>query len=417
MRIRSIKPEYWQHAMHEGLSREASILGAALQNFVDDEGRGEGSAMKIKSMVVPCFDMDVEGVLAELEAINFIILYEVAEGAKKRRLLQVTTFMRHQSVSHPTPSILPPPPGWVFVMDPKPENWSEKKGKWRRGRWYRKDALEGLPLGAYPARAQGEGAQKGGIEHCALSSEQGSSKGAEGGLREDSGSGPGEVREESSKADGGHQEDSNLARARTGTGTGTRRGQGGEGAGAPPARDGLDGSGSGGSGFHVEQRGSGPRPEGYPSDANVPTLEEVAGFGAGLLPTAAPGDYAEAWFGHWTADRLWWNGTGRLKDWKHHFRNWWAADVLTWGQGGHRWQRLAGGATKNGEKAGQNGGGLLVWRQIEELKRAIGEHPANKGTGDRPNAFYQPRCSNVQRAGLAELERQLADLTAGNVEK
>lgn len=380
MRIRTIKPEYWQHAMHEMLSKDASILGAAIQNFADDEGRGDATPTKIQGLVVPAIVMNVEAVLKELEAIDFLILYEVTVDKVKRRLFQVVTFARHQSINKWTPSVLPHPPGWMFRLDAKPEKWDDKKATWRRGKWYRADddpAQLRLPVGQTP-----------------------------GGLRESAGSESGDgagvspaTVEEHVRGERGTV--SSLARAQKGKGKGSTEGKETEGEGALAVR---------------ASSPDGPRAPSrrFASDASIPTVEEVAAFGASLIPTPAPRDYAEDFHAHWSADREWLKN-GQLRDWQHHFRNWWATDTLIWQGCAHRWQRARGSCPDGAQnlksgpggppKGGTTYGHIAPWKELQILEDEISKHPAN-----RESRFHDKNAGEELKADLKRKRARLAEL-------
>lgn len=110
-RIRTIKPELFSSLSAKKLTMGARWLFAALLCEADDEGRMLASARKIAGNVFPHEDtvteLDVAGWLNELEAIDRLIeRYEVG-GV---RYLRITNFRKHQRISHPTPSRIPPPP-------------------------------------------------------------------------------------------------------------------------------------------------------------------------------------------------------------------------------------------------------------------------------------------------------------------
>jgi hypothetical protein len=357
MRIRTIKPEFWQHRMHKRLSVSASLLAAALLDYADDEGRFEAEGERIRGILVPSIKLGsgVRELLEELAALDWVALYAVNFEGIEVEVGQICAFELHQVIQRPKPSLLPGPPApWERVVV-FPEERSVKNGKVvvtaAKGKWVR----------CYPHGAQGGSSMN---RVCVTINDA-------------------SLTETNTVA--GVVNDESL-------GKGMKEGKG---------KEGTEG----------RELASATPPARYDSDADLPGVEELVAFGETLVPTAAPRDYAERLHSEWSADH-WWVKNGRLRDWRHHFRNWWAADALTWGKGAHRWQRLPGGGTgKSGEN--KNGGGapgtsLPTWRQVEELKRAILEHPAN-----RRGESYQPRCSSVQRAGLAELERQLAALEKG----
>lgn len=52
-RIRTIKPEFWQHPKVMRVSRDARLLFLGLLNEVDDEGRMRWSAKRVAGVVFP----------------------------------------------------------------------------------------------------------------------------------------------------------------------------------------------------------------------------------------------------------------------------------------------------------------------------------------------------------------------------
>ena len=109
-RIRSLKPEFWSHPKTAKVSRDARLLFVGLLTESDDEGRSYAAPRKIAGALYP-HDENVTAKhigrwLKELQEAGLIELYTIDGTA----YISVIGFKKHQKVSHPTPSRLPPPP-------------------------------------------------------------------------------------------------------------------------------------------------------------------------------------------------------------------------------------------------------------------------------------------------------------------
>lgn len=333
MRIRSVKPDYWQHRMHKRLSVSASLLGAALLCYADDEGRFEAEAERIRGMLVPTIGLEktVAECLVELAALDWLALYEVTLDGVEVLVGQVCAFEVHQVIQRPSRSLLPAPPApWVrLVVIPsgkgKDGKVSPAKYKW--------------------VKNPGAGTAQGRLNEYSLMN--GST--VLGTLTDDSDQRENEVIDSIN--------DDSL-----GKGKERKEGNGKEGEARapgveePPFRD---------AGGDLLDRDGG---------AVIPSVEEVAGFGQQCVPEAAPGEYAAAFHGHWSADHLW-ERNGRLRDWRHHFANWWRTDQAAWKAGEHRWQTPGDGSHGSGAKFIKKG--LPAFRELQILEEEIARHPAN----------------------------------------
>ena len=127
-RIRTIKPDFWQHPKTASVSRDARLLFLGLLNEADDEGRMRYAAKRLAGVLFP-FDEDVtptllESWVRELEAAGLAEMYAV-DG---HLYLGLPGFTEHQRISHAKPSTLPEKPRGtcaeeartprVLVMDP-----------------------------------------------------------------------------------------------------------------------------------------------------------------------------------------------------------------------------------------------------------------------------------------------------------
>lgn len=109
MRIRTIKPGFWQSETIASLDDSARLVFIGLWNYVDDEGRGVDNPALVRAALFPLEDRSLDWineVLGELALAGLLVRYEV--GGK--RLLAVRSFREHQKVNRPYPSTLPPPP-------------------------------------------------------------------------------------------------------------------------------------------------------------------------------------------------------------------------------------------------------------------------------------------------------------------
>jgi hypothetical protein len=109
MRIRTIKPEFWQSESNGRLSRDARLLFSGLITMADNEGRLRGSPAFIASQVFP-FDSDgrkvVDRCLEELATAGKVLRY-VVDGDS---FVWLPKFTEHQKTDPRYPSKLPAPP-------------------------------------------------------------------------------------------------------------------------------------------------------------------------------------------------------------------------------------------------------------------------------------------------------------------
>lgn len=109
-RIRTIKPEFWQHPKTGSVSRDARLLFLGLLNESDDEGRMRYSAKRLAGVLFP-FDEDVsphdiDTWCSELAKAGLVERYAVEDAF----YLAVPGFTEHQRISHARPSTLPEKP-------------------------------------------------------------------------------------------------------------------------------------------------------------------------------------------------------------------------------------------------------------------------------------------------------------------
>src|SRR5689334_9001838 len=106
-RIRTVKPEFWQHPKTGAVSRDARLLFLGLLNEADDEGRMRYSPKRLAGVLFP-FDEDVTSRelclwVSELSQATLVELYTV-DGAD---YLAVPGFTEHQRINRPSKSTFP----------------------------------------------------------------------------------------------------------------------------------------------------------------------------------------------------------------------------------------------------------------------------------------------------------------------
>lgn len=108
-RIRTVKPEFFRSLTVAGLSLGARLTFVGLWTYVDDEGIGLDNLSLIKAEVWPLDrrhnERQVGAWMTELAEAGLIVRYE-ADG---KRLVQVRSWLEHQRIDKPRPSIYPQP--------------------------------------------------------------------------------------------------------------------------------------------------------------------------------------------------------------------------------------------------------------------------------------------------------------------
>ena len=107
MRIRCIKPEFWDSESMGRVSREARLLFIGTWSLADDSGRLRASSRFLASRLFP-FDDDalkkIPAWIAELKAEGCIRLYESSDD----HYMDIPKWLSHQKIDHPSASKLPP---------------------------------------------------------------------------------------------------------------------------------------------------------------------------------------------------------------------------------------------------------------------------------------------------------------------
>ncbi|MGC8723389.1 MAG: hypothetical protein ACP5VF_05910, partial [Acidobacteriota bacterium] len=106
-RSRNLKPGFFTNDLLAEVPPLGRLLFAGLWTLADREGRLEDRPKRIKAQLFPYDDCDVDALLEELAKRRFIQRYEV-DGL---RLLQVTTWHRHQNPHIKEPESTLPAPG------------------------------------------------------------------------------------------------------------------------------------------------------------------------------------------------------------------------------------------------------------------------------------------------------------------
>lgn len=116
-RIRSLKYEYFINEDLAQISLHARLLGLGLTTLADREGRLEDRPLRIKVLLFPYHDIDVDKALDELQDAGFLSRYTV-DG---KRYIAVVNFLKHQR----------PHPREVASVIPSPEKASPRQAKVR----------------------------------------------------------------------------------------------------------------------------------------------------------------------------------------------------------------------------------------------------------------------------------------------
>lgn len=105
MRIRTIKPEFWQDEKIASLPFITRLVYISLWNESDDEGRLRGNPVYLKSVLFPYDDIDMAKELVSLRLHGMVNEYSV----RKQSYLFLPNFSKHQRINRPSASRLPSP--------------------------------------------------------------------------------------------------------------------------------------------------------------------------------------------------------------------------------------------------------------------------------------------------------------------
>ncbi len=95
-RIRTIKPEFFLNEEMASLSAYHRLCFIGLLTQADKAGRLEDRPKRLRAVLFPFEDIDVDQLLTDLHKAHFVIRYEV----KNVRYIQIRTFLKHQRPHH-----------------------------------------------------------------------------------------------------------------------------------------------------------------------------------------------------------------------------------------------------------------------------------------------------------------------------
>ena len=90
-RARNIKPGFFKNEFLAEMDPSIRLLFIGLWTLADREGRLEDRAKRIKMELFSYDAFDVDAMLNQLQAQNFLVRYEVGG----QRFIQVTNFVKH----------------------------------------------------------------------------------------------------------------------------------------------------------------------------------------------------------------------------------------------------------------------------------------------------------------------------------
>ncbi len=137
-RIRTIKPELFLHEELAELPIYARMLFIGLFTQADRRGRLEDRPKRLKAVLFPYDDVDIDNLLNSLHSAGVIVRY-VADGLK---LIQVTNFEKHQRFTGDEAKLESKYPAYHRVIDEEAgkkqerntQETLEKPGKERKGK-------------------------------------------------------------------------------------------------------------------------------------------------------------------------------------------------------------------------------------------------------------------------------------------
>lgn len=140
MRIRTVKPEFWKHAVMAQLPAETQLLALALLNMADDHGYFEADPRIIRGEVMP-FREDLATVSRDIRELVRVGWIEVREAPGHSAVGWVVNWSKHQRVDHPKDSKLvsyfdngvPREIGATFSREPRDASREEVEGEVEQG--------------------------------------------------------------------------------------------------------------------------------------------------------------------------------------------------------------------------------------------------------------------------------------------
>jgi len=107
MRIRTIKPEFWQNETIALLPEFTRLLAIALLNYADDYGYFMANHKLIHGNLFP-FEDDSEKIPRSIQDLSRVGYLELGIDSKGRSVARVVNFDKHQRVDKPKLSIIKP---------------------------------------------------------------------------------------------------------------------------------------------------------------------------------------------------------------------------------------------------------------------------------------------------------------------
>lgn len=104
MRIRTVKPEFWQDEDLAEISETARLVAIGLLNMADDEGFFNANEKLVSSLLFPLTEpsVSIHECLNQLVQSGYLKLYPCKKG--KKVYGQVVNFLKHQKVNRPSHS-------------------------------------------------------------------------------------------------------------------------------------------------------------------------------------------------------------------------------------------------------------------------------------------------------------------------
>ena len=101
MRIRSVKPEFWQFETISSVDAFSRLMAIALLNLSDDHGYFNATPAVVRGEVFPFEESlaNISRALAELSRVGYIRIGTTSTG---KRVGNVVNFKTHQKVDHPS---------------------------------------------------------------------------------------------------------------------------------------------------------------------------------------------------------------------------------------------------------------------------------------------------------------------------
>lgn len=131
-RIRSVKPEFFTDDDVASLPFEARLLFIGMWTQADRAGRLEDRPRRLKAVVFPYDDVDVEAMLEQLVTVGFIVRYSV----QGKDFIAIRSFEKHQcpNVKEPESTIPAPYEHSAGTVRARARARAEGKGKEGKGK-------------------------------------------------------------------------------------------------------------------------------------------------------------------------------------------------------------------------------------------------------------------------------------------